>query len=212
MLTIHAADLLVPGAGHEQVPVPGGAVAVDGDRIAALGPYEEVAAAYPHARVRRWPGVLTPGLVRGDAAGFLEAAYHPDPREADVLGTEPVTGEALTALGMTDARWGESARRGVQRLLRSGVTAVVGPFTRPEVRTAVARSGLALLPGAPAEGAAPGAGFAGTLAVGARADFAVFAVPAEDAVPVSLTEAGAEAGARSCVATVLGGRLLHRRR
>ncbi|MEK8144488.1 hypothetical protein NKH18_30240 [Streptomyces sp. M10(2022)] len=65
------------------------------------------------------------------ATALLEAAYHPDPREADVLGTEPLTGDALTALGMDEARWGASARRGLQRMLRHGTTAVAGTFTRP---------------------------------------------------------------------------------
>ncbi|WP_031511691.1 imidazolonepropionase-like domain-containing protein, partial [Streptomyces megasporus] len=119
----------------------GYAVAVEGDRIAAVGPLAELDAEYPKARVRRWSGVLGPGRCAADAAAWLEAAYHPDPREADALGTEPLTGEALAALPMDETRWGASARRGLQRLLREGVTSVVGPFTRPAVRTAVLRSG-----------------------------------------------------------------------
>lgn len=165
------------------VPESGDAVAVDGDRIVAVGPYEELTSAHPGTRERRWPGTLGAGRCEPDAAALLEAAYHPDPREAEELGTEPVTGDALSALGMTDTRWGHSARRGVQRLLRDGVTAVVGPFSRPEVRTAVRRAGLTEL-AAPREP---------VLAVGVRADFAVFS------------------GGR-CVATVLGGRLVYRAR
>ena len=61
MLTIHTADLLIPGGGRS--PLPGGAVLVEGRRIAAVEVYEDLAAAHPTARVRRWPGVLTPGLV-----------------------------------------------------------------------------------------------------------------------------------------------------
>ncbi|MBB1260460.1 aminotransferase class IV [Streptomyces alkaliterrae] len=119
----------------------GGAVLVDGDRIAAVGAAEELAAAHPEARVRRWPGRLGPGRCAADAARFLEQAYHPDPREADDLGTEPLTGAALAALNPTPTRWSESTRRGVQRLLADGVTAVVGPFTRPATETAVRRAG-----------------------------------------------------------------------
>ncbi|GAA0341982.1 amidohydrolase family protein [Streptomyces blastmyceticus] len=215
MLTIHSAELLITGPGA--VPLPGGAVAVEGDRIAAVGAYDDVAAAHPLARTRCWPGVLTPGLVNTHAAALLEAAYHPDPREAAELGEEPLTGDRLTALGLDDTRWGGSARRGAQRMLRHGTTAVVGPFTRASVRLAVARAGLAQVrrPASPGpagldplaallQGTAPDTAFAGTLAPGARADFAVFDVRDVAAL--------AERGAGACVATVLGGRLVYRAR
>lgn len=100
MLTIHAAALLLPGGGR--APVPGGAVAVRDAVVESFGLYEELAALHPAARVRRWPGVLTPGLVQRDAVGLLEESYFPDPREADTLGTAPLTGEALDALGPDD--------------------------------------------------------------------------------------------------------------
>ncbi|MHC5904976.1 imidazolonepropionase-like domain-containing protein, partial [Streptomyces sp. S6] len=48
MLTIHTAPLLLPVG---TAPVEDGAVAVAGDRIAAFGPYDDVAAAAPGARV-----------------------------------------------------------------------------------------------------------------------------------------------------------------
>jgi predicted amidohydrolase YtcJ len=63
MLTVHVGD-------------EGTAVAVDGARIAALGPEDEVLTAYPDARVRRWPGRLGPGLLH---EGALPLA--PTPRE-----------------------------------------------------------------------------------------------------------------------------------
>lgn len=132
------------------------AVAVEGARIAAVGPYEELAAEYGgRARVREWDGVLTPGRHEPDGAAYLEAAYHPDPREAAELGTEPLTGAALAALDMPETRWGGSARRGLQRLLSTGTTSLAGPFTRPSVRTAVSRSGLRDRPAALAPGARP---------------------------------------------------------
>ncbi|MEU9119646.1 hypothetical protein AB0C96_07265 [Streptomyces sp. NPDC048506] len=163
----------------------GHAVVVDGDRLAAIGPYEEVLAAYgERARLREWDGVLAPGRYEPHGAALLEAAYHPDPREADALGSEPITGEALATLGMTETRWGASARRGLQRLLASGTTALTGPFARPAVRTAVRRSGLEELPGPRPR----------TLAPGGPATFAVFA---DDG---------------SALATVLAGRIVHRRR
>ncbi|GGZ52998.1 hypothetical protein GCM10010387_53960 [Streptomyces inusitatus] len=223
MLTIHAADAVLTSGEDlgEDLGTAPDAVAVDTGLIVAIGPYAELTAERPSARVRRWPGLLLPGLRAPDAARLLEAAYHPDPREADALGTEPVTGAALAALGLDGTGWGGSARRGLQRLLAHGCTAVVGPFTRPSVRTAVTRSGLRVRE----PGAGPGAGPGGTpaldplsaypldalldggLTIGGPADFAVFDVPLDEP-PV---HALARRGASSCVATVLGGRLLHRR-
>ncbi|WP_078866594.1 imidazolonepropionase-like domain-containing protein [Streptomyces sp. NRRL S-1448] len=164
-------------------------VVVDGSHIAAIGPYDELATAYgDRARLREWDGTLTPGRHEPHGAALLEAAYHPDPREADELGTEPLTGEALAALHMTEARWGASARRGLQRLLATGTTALTGPFTRPAVRTAVQRSGLEELPTEELPTPRPR-----TLHVGGPATFAIVA-------PDGTT-----------LATVLAGRLLHRR-
>ncbi|MFB9462894.1 hypothetical protein [Streptomyces cinereospinus] len=216
MLTIHAADLLVPG--DRRPPVPGGAVLVDGRGCAAVGTYEELAAARPTARVRRWPGLITPGLLNPYGPELLERAYHPDPREAEELGTEPITGAGLAALGMTDSRWGASARRGVQRLLAHGAVAVAGGLWRPAVVDAVHRAGLgveerfAVPPGRPTLDALAGRSLADALlrpfppagGAGLDATFAVFDAPDEDAL--------AERGAGTCVATVLAGRLVYRRR
>ncbi|MEU0942664.1 hypothetical protein ABZ379_07670 [Streptomyces canus] len=182
MLTIHTADLLVPGGGRPSLP--GGAVLVEGRQIAAVEVYDDLVAAHPSARVRRWPGVLTPGLLNPYGPELLEQSYHPDPREE--LGSEPISGEALSALDMTDARWGASARRGVQRLLAQGTVAVVGPLRRPAVIDAVHRSGLTIEHSFTEEPLIP-------LLPGAEATFVVFDAP-------------------ECVATVIRGRLLHRRR
>ena len=133
MLTIHA--------------TPGLAVAVEGEQVLALGPAEELEAAYPQARVRRWAGVIGPGRL------------HQGP--------------------LPDA---PSARERVHALLRIGATAArPEQLTDPELRAAAGWNKLALLDHEP------------VLAVGARADLAVFA---EDG---------------SCLATVLAGRLVHRR-
>ncbi|MBQ0828817.1 imidazolonepropionase-like domain-containing protein [Streptomyces tagetis] len=227
MLTIHAADLLLTG--DRRPSLPGGAVLVDGRTLAATGPYEELAAAHPAARARRWPGVLMPGLLHPYGPLVLEGAYHPDPREADELGTEPLTGERLAALPMTETRWGAGARRGVRLLLAHGVVAVAGRPRRPAVLDAVQRAGLTVVdrPGRPDGPDGPGSpgrpdGFVGfdVLAgrdpaevvhrplpapgTGADATFAVFDVPDEAALTVR--------GAATCVATVLAGRLLHRDR
>ncbi len=217
MLTIHAADLLITGDGRRP-PLPGGAVLVDGRECAGIGPYEELAAGFPSARVRRWPGLLTPGLVNPYGPELLEQAYHPDPREADELGTEPRMGEALAGLAMTDARWGASARRGVQRMLAHGTVAVAGTLRRPVVEDAVYRAGLTVEErfgdplGPPSLDPLAGRGLAEAILLplppqgveGWNATFAVFDVPDEAAL--------AERGAGTCVATVVAGRLVHRRR
>lgn len=214
MRTLHTAELLVTGTGS--APLPQGAVLVEGDRIAEAGPFAELAERHPHARARRWPGILTPGLLVRGADALLERTYYPDdPYEITELGADPISGEAeLAALKMTEARWGNSARRATQKLLARGVVAVTGRLTIPAVRTAVVRSGLTILPPAPYDGAPsldPFAGldaaeeaFYGVLEPGAPARFAVFAAADQEALRAE--------GATSCVATVIGGRLLHRRR
>lgn len=182
----------------------------------AFGPYGDVAAAHPAARVRRWQGVLTPGLLQRDAVRLLEESYFPDPREADTLGTEPLTGQALDALAPDATRRAGSVRRGLHRMLRHGTTAATAaPTTPPALITAMRRSGL-LVTGAPAHpGGTPrldplaGAGaaadaMAAPLTVGGRADLAAFDVPDEDALLA--------AGGASCVATVAAGRLVYRGR
>ncbi len=185
MLTIHR----VRGI-READGVRGDAVVVDGDRVRAVGTYQELAPEFgPRARVREWDGHLTPGRFEPDAVDLLQAHYWPDPREADELGAEPLTGPALRGLDLTDTRWGHSARRGVQRLLAHGTTAVAGPFTHPAVRIAVERSPVRVLPAPRPDPLAPSA----------FADFAVFAEG---------TDAGAPG---ACLVTVIGGRLVFRR-
>ncbi|WP_030235323.1 hypothetical protein [Streptomyces sp. NRRL S-350] len=248
MLTLHRAAFVLPDPADPTAPShPDGAVLVRGELVEAIGPYGGLAAAHPGARVREWGrAVLAPGLCNPYGHWLLERAYHPDPREE--IGVEPV---ADGLVGSTDeTRCGASARRGLQRMLGFGVTAVAGPFRRASVRTAVARSGVVALTGtssgavgaagtagavgawgvagvgggAGAGGGAGGAGDSGAgpldplavlslaeavhgrLTVGGRADFAVFAVFA------SAGEEGARPAPGGCLATVLGGRLVYRRR
>ncbi|MFF5501166.1 hypothetical protein [Streptomyces roseolus] len=199
MLTLHAAD----GS-------PETAVLVDGARIAAVGPYEELAEAHQDARLRRWPGILLPGLLNPYAPELLERTYHPDPREADTYGTEPVTGERAAEILRSDpARLGASARRGVQRMLAHGTVAVAGELRSRAAQDAVRRAGLAVgqrppgLTGPPSFSPAPLI-LLPRPAPGARARFAVFDVP----TPADLVRRGAS----TCVATVIDGRLTYRAR
>ncbi|MFJ9827181.1 imidazolonepropionase-like domain-containing protein [Streptomyces sp. NPDC101160] len=189
---------------------PGTAVLVDGARLAAVGPYEELAAANQDARLRRWPGILTPGLLNPYGPELLEATYHPDPREADEYGTEPITGERAREIFRADpARRGASARRGVQRLFAHGTVAVAGELRDRSVLDAVRRAGLAVgqrppnLPGPPSLSPTPLV-LLPALAAGGPARFAVFDVPDRATL--------VREGAGTCVATVLGGRLVYRAR
>ncbi|SFE75759.1 hypothetical protein SAMN05216251_10588 [Actinacidiphila alni] len=165
MLTLHVAPLLRLTADGEAAP--DGAVLVDGGRVVAVGPMDEVAAAHPEARVRRWRGTIGPGLVADGVRVLLEETYHEDPNDP---------GRARDRT--------ESVRRGIHGLLTRGVTGVVDDLTDGDVRAAVDRTGLLRLwPGTTSPGLAPGG----------RADLAVFDSEG------------------SCVATVLGGRIVHRR-
>ncbi|MFE8942439.1 hypothetical protein [Streptomyces sp. NPDC007856] len=199
MLTLHFAERS-----------PEAAVLVDGASVAAVGPYEELAAAAPRARVRRWPGILTPGLLNPYGPELLETTYHPDPREADILGTEPIGGARAREIFRGDpARLGASARRGVQRMLAHGTVAVAGELRSRAAVDAVRRAGLAVgqrpdrLPGPPALSPTPLI-LLPRLVPGGPARFAVFDV-ADRAELV-------RRGAGTCVATVIGGRLVYRRR
>jgi len=203
VLTLHVAE-----------QSPGTAVLVDGAAVAAVGPYEELAAARPSAKVRRWPGILTPGLINLHGNELLEEAYHPDPREADELGVEPLTGDALAALTMDDARWSASVRRCVQRMLAHGtVRAACEDLRNRAVREALHRSALAGMGRIGRPGGTPAldpyaAGipveFAQPRERHSAARFAVFDVRDEAEL--------AERGAGTCVATVADGRLVYRRR
>ncbi|MFJ2832739.1 imidazolonepropionase-like domain-containing protein [Streptomyces sp. NPDC087263] len=74
MLTIHAADEVRRAWDGE--PLKDAGVAVEGDRVAGVGPLDELRERFPGARVRHWPGVLGPALVH---EGPLPEA--PSPRE-----------------------------------------------------------------------------------------------------------------------------------
>ncbi|WP_353944094.1 hypothetical protein ABII15_22345 [Streptomyces sp. HUAS MG91] len=188
----------------------GSSVVVDGAVVAALGPYEELAAAHPGARVRRWPGILTPGLLNPYGPEILEHTYHPDPREADTRGTVPIGGERAREIFRADpSLLGASARRGVQRLFAHGTVAVAGELRSKAVLDVAQRSGLVFaarpdrLPGPVSLSPKPLV-LLPALAVGGPARFAVFDV-SDRAELVAR-------GASTCVATVIDGRLLFRAR
>lgn len=117
MLTIHAADEV--RAGWDAEPLKDGAVAVDGNRVAAVGPLTEVAERFPGARVRRWPGVLGPALVH---EGPLPNAPSPRERVHAVLkgGAVAVLAEYVTSPDLRSA----AARNDVAVLARTRTPAL----------------------------------------------------------------------------------------
>ncbi|WP_448318766.1 hypothetical protein [Streptomyces sp. CO7] len=210
MLTIHRPSLGVRRTVGGPVE-PGCAVLVATPHVVAAGPYEELLSAdharlsraegddpagaagwTPEVRVREWDGLLEPGRHEPDGPALLERAYWPDPREADELGAEPLTGEAFAALPMTPTRLRQSARRGVQRLLARGTVMVEGPFTDPAIATIVQRSGM------------------GVTRLGDRA--AELLPRLLEVAPVRNADFVLRAADGTCLATVLAGRLVFRRR
>ncbi|MFI6091386.1 imidazolonepropionase-like domain-containing protein [Streptomyces sp. NPDC051218] len=186
------------------------AVLVDGASVAAVGPYEELAAAHPAARVRRWPGILLPGLLNPYGPEILEGTYHPDPREAAEFGTEPIGGERARAIFRADpSRLGASARRGVQRLFAHGTVAVAGELKARPVVDTVRRAGLAIgrrperLQGPVSLSPTPLV-LLPPLTEGGPARFAIFEVPDRAEL--------VRQGAGTCVATVVEGRMVYRAR
>ncbi|MGC9498346.1 imidazolonepropionase-like domain-containing protein [Streptomyces sp. WG7] len=122
MLTIHAADRVRYTWGSAPAEdIEDGAVAVEGGRIAAVGPLAELAERFPAARVRRWPGVLGPGRVH---EGPLPDAPTPRERIHAVLklGAVAVLAEHVDAPGLRAA----AERNDVVVLARSRPTALVG--------------------------------------------------------------------------------------
>ncbi|WP_405817356.1 hypothetical protein OG241_22825 [Streptomyces sp. NBC_01390] len=113
MLTIHAADEVRTNSDAD--PLKDGAVAVDGNRVAAVGPLSEVAERFPGARVRHWPGVLGPGLVH---EGPLPDAPTPRERVHAVLkgGAVAVLAEYVTSPDLRSA----AARNDVAVLMGTG--------------------------------------------------------------------------------------------
>lgn len=137
-LTIHAAPVVLTMTGEP--PLRDGAVVVDGDRITAVGPAAELAERHPDARVRRWQGILTPGLVNAHTHlqftdfAHLASSGLPFPQWLAAMNRDRA--------GYTDARWQESARRGVHLMLKSGTTAVADIVSNRAVLVPVARSGI----------------------------------------------------------------------
>lgn len=122
-------------------PLVDAAVAVSGGLVVDLGPRADVVRRQPTARVRDWPGVLTPGLVNGHA--HLEYG----PSFADLATSGLPFARWIAQLSgrraaMSAADWLADARGSVHALLRSGVTAVADVVTVGPGLRAAATAGL----------------------------------------------------------------------
>lgn len=137
MTAVYRAPWVVPLAG---APVADGAVAVEGSRIAAVGPAPEVLASRPDARVEELPGcILAPGLVNAHThleyegyGGFGDGlAFGPWLRDHIARKRRLVDGDAR-ALALLGAR----------ACLACGVTTVADASFAGEAVAAASEAGL----------------------------------------------------------------------
>lgn len=136
--TLHTASVVLTMTGE---PLRDGAVLVEHDRVVDVGPRTEVESRHPGARVREWPGVMTPGLVNAHA--HLEYG----PPFADLATSGLPFAEWIAQLtarrqGMTEVDWRMSARGSAHQLLKSGTTAVADVVTRGPAIVAAGSVGL----------------------------------------------------------------------
>lgn len=140
--TVHAADVVLTMVGE---PIWGGAVLVENDLVVAVGTRADVTARAPHARVRQWPGVMTPGLVNAHAhlqfgPSFAQLATGGRPFADWILELTQIRQQ------MTDVGWQVEARGSAHQLLKSGTTAVadvVGHAGPIAVATSLGLQGIA---------------------------------------------------------------------
>lgn len=136
--TVHAAGVVLTMVGE---PIVDGAVLVEGDLITDMGARVDVVARAPQARVRDWPGVMTPGLVNAHA--HLE--YGPSFADLATSGLPFATWiQELQRRrqGMTDPDWQVEARGSGHQLLKSGTTAVADVVSRGPAITVAGSLGL----------------------------------------------------------------------
>lgn len=132
---LYAADVVCPMTGP---PFAEGGVLVEGDRITAVGLSRDLVR--DADRVHEVEGVLLPGLVNASTAcEYADASSlaAPGPAHAWYQALEGLTRD------WSDDAWTRSARRGVQQLLRSGVTCVGDLVVHGPAVPAAARAGLA---------------------------------------------------------------------
>jgi cytosine/adenosine deaminase-related metal-dependent hydrolase len=138
MQTLHSAPIVLPVSAE---PIGDGAVLVDGERVLAVGPRTALLAEYPGVRERAWSGVLTAGLVNAHA--HLQYTDFEELNSLDQPFHVWIGRMVEKRATFTDAMWGESTRRGLHLMLRSGITSVADIVTDPVgVLPPTARSGI----------------------------------------------------------------------
>lgn len=135
---IEAADVVVP---ITRPPIDQGGVLVDDGVIADVGPLDEVVSRHPDVEVRRWPGVLTPGLVNA----HTHLQYTTFDRVGAVRYPDYVSW-AVRFVEEYEARphqdWAAAARLGVDRSLAAGVTCLADVVTDWQARDVLIDAGL----------------------------------------------------------------------
>ncbi|HEV7823883.1 MAG TPA: amidohydrolase family protein [Mycobacteriales bacterium] len=136
--TLHSARCVLPISAP---PVSGGAVAVAGGRILAVGTRDELRATYPDAPERHWDGVLTPGLVNAHThLNYSHCAHfygNGKPFDTWIQDFAPVIA------GTTPDGWRAAAAEGVRQMLATGTTAAADVVTGPAALTVQQDAGLA---------------------------------------------------------------------
>lgn len=119
---VHLAPWVVPVAGE---PIRGGAVAVRGERIVAVGPRDAVLAEGAE-RVREWPGAITPGLV--NAHSHLQYTCMAAVGTGRYDGFEDWS-RAFQIVYEEPHDWGASAAEGLAIAVSTGTTAIADIVT-----------------------------------------------------------------------------------
>jgi cytosine/adenosine deaminase-related metal-dependent hydrolase len=134
-LTMHVAPVVLPVCAP---PVRDGAVVVDGERVAWVGPRREWT---DPARVVEWPGLLAPGLV--NAHCHLQYTAYADKCRPGADFLEWIAEFVPRNRSMSESDWKKSTVDGVAALLATGTTAVADIAAHAVVVDVLADSGLA---------------------------------------------------------------------
>lgn len=138
-VTVHTAPVVVPVV---RPPIAGGAVAVAGDRILAVGTRAELLSAHPDAPVTAWTGPLVAGLVNAHthlqytSFSAVGAVRHP----TYVRWAEAFVAEYAARAGED---WRATALDGIARGLRAGTTCFGDVVTNVEAMDVLVAAGVA---------------------------------------------------------------------
>ena len=135
-VVVHSASVVVPVVSP---PIPDGAVAIEGERIVAVGPRADIEAAYGPSAYDH-PGVLTPGLV--NAHTHLQLTSYADMASLGLPFAEWIGQFFARYRATTGDEWLASAREGVRQVLASGTTAVADVDTHGFATVAATEAGL----------------------------------------------------------------------